>query len=170
MSCGVAWGGSVFILGGKPEPKQVREYSIVRGEWEQEGKWPQLGGKGRYYHGCSLLGSQLIVAGGWDSDNTYLFNPVLLSTASLELGSGGGGAWLEGGRMNTPRTGLALVTVGAAGRERLYALGGADYSKILDTVERWEEGGRRWEEEEGRRPEGREGMGAVAVMEEMVCG
>jgi hypothetical protein len=75
--------------------------------------------------------------------------------------------------MKTPRWGLALVTVGQAGGERLYALGGwgrvpGTWGGYLDTVERWEEGGRGWQEEEERLPEGRGWMGAVAVTEE-VC-
>jgi hypothetical protein len=73
--------------------------------------------------------------------------------------------------LNTPRYSLALVTVGAAGEERLYALGGRDDGvRWLDsvTVERWREGGRRWEEVEERLPEGRAYMGAVAVTED-VC-
>ena len=69
--------------------------------------------------------------------------------------------------MNTPRYGLALVTVGAAGRERLYALGGSDGDRWLDSVERWEEGGRRWEEEEETLPGRRAYMGAVAVTEDL---
>ena len=78
-------------------------------------------------------------------------------------------AWLEGGRLNTPRAGLALVTVGAAGEERLYALGGEDDSyRPLDSVERWKEGSRRWKEKKKRLPEGRAFMGAVAVTED-VC-
>ena len=163
QSCSVAWGGSVFILGGRPEYYQVREYRTGSGEWEEESKWPQLGGKGRVRHGCSVLGSQLIVAGGlgWDFG-------AQSSTASLDLASGPGGVWLEGGRMSSPRWGHAMVTVGAAGRERLYALGGWNDGRVLNTVERWEEGGRRWEVEEERLPEGRRGMGAVAMTED-VC-
>jgi hypothetical protein len=155
-----------MLVGGWPEFKQVREYDTIRKRWEEEAKWPQLGGKGRYWHGCSLLGSRLIVAGGEDSDFTDLS-----SSASLELGSGVREAWLEGGSMKTPRYGLALVTVGQAGGERLYALGGREMwgvGRSLDTVERWEEGGRGWQEEEERLPEGRRYMGAVAVTEE-VC-
>ena len=160
----MAWGGSVILIGGVGEWNQVREYVTFTGEWEEESKWPQLGGKGRVRHGCSVLGSQLIVAGGADSDDT-----LLLSTASLELGSGPGAAWLEGGRMKTPRWRHAMVTVGAAGRERIYVLSGsAGRRSYLDTVERREEGGRRWEEEEERLPEGRGFMGAVAVTED-VC-
>ena len=140
----------------------VREYDTVKGMWEEKIKWPQLG-KGRYTHGCSILGTQLIVAGVWDYDLH-----TLSSTVSLDLASGRGAAWLEGGKLNTPRHSLALVTVGAAGRERLYALGGFEDGSYVDTVERWEERGRRWEEEEERLPEGRAGMGAVAVTED-VC-
>ena len=60
------------------------------------------------------------------------------------------------------------MSVGAAGEERLYALGGGDGGGALDSVERWEEGGRRWKEEEERLPEGRVDMAAVAVTED-VC-
>ena len=162
-ACSVAWVGSLLLTGGHPELNQVIEFDTVMGRWEDKSKWPQLGGKGRWGHGCSVLGSQLIVAGGWDSDETDL-----ATTASLELGSGAKVAWLEGGRMNTPRYGLALVTVGAAGRERLYALGGSDGDRWLDTVERWQEGGRRWQEEEETLPGRRAYMGAVAVTED-VC-
>ena len=91
------------------------------------------------------------------------------STASLDLNSGPRAAWLEGGRLNTPRWGLALVTVGAAGRERLYALGGGGIAGMdLASVERWDEGSRRWEEEEERLPESRATRGVVAVNED-VC-
>ena len=160
----MAWGGSLLVIGGYPEHNQVLEYDTVRGRWEEEGKWPQLGAKGRRYHGCSLLGSQLIVAGGVDRDHN-----VLSTTVSLDLASGPGNAWLEGGRMKTPRWRHAMVTVGAAGRERIYVLSGsAGRRSYLDTVERREEGGRRWEEEEERLPEGRGFMGAVAVTED-VC-
>ena len=109
----------MFILGGEPEHNQVREYRTGSGEWEEESKWPQLGGKGRIGNACSVLGSQLIVTGGLDSLST-----VLSTSASLDLASGPGAAWLEGGRMNSPRVGHAMVTVGAAGRERIYVLGG----------------------------------------------
>lgn len=161
--CSVAWGGSLLIVGGWPNHNQVLEYNTVAGRWEEDGKWPQLGGKGRAGHGCSLLGSQLVVAGGWDSDRN-----VLSTTDTLDLASGPKAVWLEGGRLNTPRYRLAMVTVGAAGRERLYALGGRYNRKNLDTVERWEEGARRWQVEEERLLEGRSDMGAVAVTEE-VC-
>ena len=151
----------------------MREYKTGSGEWEEESEWPQLGGKGRRNHGCSVHGSQLIVAGGVDTD----FN-LLSTTASLDLASGPGAAWLEGSRLNSPRFDLALVTVGAAGRDRLYALGGTDDSQsnsestgisgmILDTVESWEEGGRRWEKEEERLSQERVAMGAVTITEHM---
>ena len=56
-----------------------------------------------------------------------------------------------------------MVTVGAAGREKLYVLRGYDrYGRALDTVERWEEGSRAWEEEE-RMTKRRANMGVVAV-------
>ena len=169
-ACSAAWGGSFFLIGGGNN-YQVREYDIVKGRWEEEIRWPQLG-QGRYTHACSILGTQLIVAGVWEYDLH-----TLSSTVSLDLASGRGAAWLEGGKLNTPRHSLALVTVGAAGRERLYALGGEfrmggypdTVKRYPDTVERWEEGTRMWVEEEERLPEGRYKMGAVAAGSENVC-
>ena len=148
------------------EFNQVREYNITRLEWEAESKWPQLGERGRRYQGCSLLSSLLVVAGGVDNENT-----VLDTTVTLDLALGRGAVWVEGGRMKTPRYDHAMVTVGAAGKQRIFVLGGGDgMYRPLDSVERWREDGRSWEEEEERLPEKKMKMGAVAVTEEMVCG
>ena len=160
-ACTVTWGKSVILIGGKPEYTQVREYNTVKKMWEEEAKWPQLGGKGRQRHGCSVLGSQLVVTGGWDRDGT-----TLDTTVTLDLRFGLGAAWVEAGQLLTPRGGLALVAFVAAGKERLYAIGGVDGSDGgVVTVERWEEEIRRWTEEEERLPEARGWMGALAVTE-----
>ena len=81
---GAAWGGSFFLGGGNNY--QVRECDTVKGRWEEKIKLPYLG-KDRYTHGCSVLGNELIVAGGWDYD---LY--TLSSTVSLDLASGRGAA------------------------------------------------------------------------------
>ena len=49
-ACSVAWRGSVLLIGGVGEWNQVREYVTLTGEWEEESKWPQLGGGGLTRH------------------------------------------------------------------------------------------------------------------------
>ena len=163
-ACSVAWEGSVILVGGVGEWNQVREYSTVTGEWEEESKWPQLGGRGRFYHACGLLHSQLVVAGGGTGDGT-----VLDTTVTLDLTLGPGAAWVEGGRLKTPRYGLAMVPLGDIGKEKLYVLGGEDDRDWLDTVEVWREASRTWQEEEERLPERRGWMAAGVVDRVSVC-
>ena len=160
----MAWGGSVILIGGVGEWNQVREYVTLTGKWEEESKWPQLEGQGRFYHACKLLHSQLVVAGGGTGDGT-----VLDTTVTLDLTLGPGAAWVEGGRLRTPRYGLAMVAMGALGQEMFYVFGGEDDRDWLDTVEVWMEGSRTWQEEEERLPEKMGWMAAVAVDRESVC-
>ena len=63
-ACSVSFGESVFLIGGATEERQVRELNTRTWEWEEEGKWPQLGFGGRTDHACAVLNSKLIVTGG----------------------------------------------------------------------------------------------------------
>ena len=63
--------------------------------------------------------------------------------------------------MNLPKYGHGMVTVGTAGREKLYVLSGWGY----DRYQRWEEGRRTWKEEE-KMPKRRPNMGALAFNED----
>ena len=163
-SCSVAVGELVFLLGGvrEGETSQVRELDTSTWEWQEEGKWPQLGGRGRTMHGCGVLNSQLIVAGGQE----YM-GGVSDMTATLDLGTRGA-RWQEGGRLKLARYFHAMVTMGAVGQEKLYALGGCNLG-MLDSVEVWGEESRTWREEQERLPEAKGYMGAVAVREASVC-
>ena len=163
-SCSVALGNSVFLTGGAIEWKanQVRELDSSTWEWQEEGKWPQMGAQGRALHGCAVLNSQLIVAGGQDSNGW-----PLATTATLDLGTRGA-RWQEGGRLKMAKYFHAMVTMGPAGQEKLYALGGGN-DGMLDNVEVWDEESRTWREEQERLPKGKGYMGAVAVTEEAVC-
>ena len=121
-----------------------------------------VGGAGISFHGCAVLNSQLIVAGGQDSNGWPLDN-----TATLDLGSRGA-RWQLGGRLKMAKYFHAMVTMGPAGQEKLYALGGGN-DGMLDNVEVWDEESRTWREEQERLPKGKGYMGAVAVTEEAVC-
>ena len=167
-SCSVAVGHSVFLTGGgawgSGFANQVRELDTSTWEWQEQGKWPQLGGLGRVFHGCAVLKSHLFVAGGQDSRVNGF---PLDTTATLDLGTWGA-RWQKGGRLKLPKYLHAMVTMGPAGQEKLYALGGA-YSEMLDNVEVWDEESRTWREELERLPRGRGNMGALAVTEAEVC-
>ena len=126
------------------------------------------------------LGSLIIVAGGVDSSGNYLDTTVI-----MELTSPVQAVRVKGGRLNAPRYALALVTMEAAGREILYALGGgggrgggdrfcfASCEEGVDSgnhnhVARWEKGSSSWKLEE-ERIQGRKYMGVVSVSLENVC-
>ena len=144
----------------------MRELDTYTWVWQAEEKRPQMGvqgqadgGAGTSFHGCAVLNSQLIVAGGQNSDGWPLF-----TTDSLDLGTPGA-RWQLGGRLKMAKYFHAMVTMGPAGQEKVYALGGGN-DGMLDNVEVWDEESRTWREEQERLPKGRGYMGAVAVTEE----
>ena len=176
----MVWGASMIIIGGRPKYNIVRQFTTVTKRWETKSKWPQLGGRGRWRHGCSLLGSRVIVAGGVDTGGNNLDTTVI-----MDLTSHVQAVWVDGGRLNAPRYALALVTIKTAGQETLYALGGDGgggggdrfcFTSCEESygggnqnhVERWEEKSSSWQSEE-ERIQGKKYMGAVAVSLENVC-
>ena len=165
-ACSISLGESVFLIGGKSEEHQVRELNMRTWEWEEEGKWPQLGGGGRVDHACGVFNSKLIVTGGGESRSEPSD-----TTLVLDLTGGPGTNWVEGGRLHSARYGHAMVTMGLAGQEKLFVIGGSEGGQMgdIDRVEVWQEETRSWEEEEERLPEGRHFMGAVAVTRALVC-
>ena len=176
-ACSVSFGESVFLIGGAEEEYQVRELNTRSWEWEEEGKWPQLGGGRRSSHACAVLDSKLFVTGGWtgsgwdEESEEYRDYTLADITLILDLTGGPGTNWVESGRLHMARYGHVMVTMGLAGQERLFVMGGSQAHRtgLIDSVEIWQEETMSWEEEEERLPEGRNFMGAVAVTRAAVC-
>ena len=104
----------------------------VTWEWEEEGKWPQLGFGGRTDHACAVLNSKLFVTGGWtggrwdELDEEYRDHTLADITLILDLTGGPGTRWVEGARLHSARYGHVMVTMGLAGQERLFVIGGSE--------------------------------------------
>ena len=127
----------------------MREYSRATQQWLPASTWPSLQ-TARRYHGCAVVGSTAVVAGGDGGEaSTELFN---LDTKTR----------IPGGALQSART-VDLVTVGSGSQLRLLAFGN-------NLVEEWQEETSTWREA-GRLEESRNSlyMGAVAVTEGLVC-
>ena len=129
----------------------MREYSTETQEWLAASTWPQLQ-TARYDHGCAVVGSTAVVAGGWAGGNlasTELFN---LESKTI----------IPGGALQSARA-VYLVSVGSGSQLRILAFG-------YDLVEEWMEETDTLREA-GRLKESRYVflMGAVAVPEGLVC-
>ena len=111
--------------------------------------WPSLQ-TARYNHGCAVLGSTAVVAGGAEGGaSTELFN---LETK----------ARIPGGALQSARR-VNLVLVGSGSQLRLLAFGERLVEEWQEETSTWREAGRLEESRDSRY------MGAVAVTEGLVC-
>ena len=161
--CAVALGDHGFLLiGGIPHYDQVREFNMETGQWLEEKRWDKLL-TGRYKHGCSVLGDQIVVAGGHDTDGNILNSTEVLSISQKTR--------KPGGRLHAGRAHHAMVTLGGEGDSHtLYAMGGyVGNSNVERSVERFDEDKFSWVIEVTGLQEGRTGMGAVAIRTADIC-
>ena len=142
------------MTGGDTDPNtsyisDVLEYNTVAQQWQPASTWPQLE-TARRFHGCAVVGSTAVVAGGAGGGaSTELFNLVTK-------------ARIPGGALQSARY-VKLVSVGSGSLLRILAFGN-------DLVEEWQEETATWKEA-GRLEESRGSayMGAVVVTEGLVC-
>ena len=79
-------------------------------EWLAASTWPSLQ-SARYYHGCAVVGSTAVIAGGDNSDD-YLASTELFNLESKTR--------IPGGVLQSART-VHLVTVGPGSQLRILA-------------------------------------------------
>ena len=148
-----------LLIGGKPHYNQVREFDVMSGQWLPEKRWPKLQTR-RWYHGCSVLGDNVVVAGGDDREINTLSSTEVLSISQRTRKTGGS--------MNYGREGHAMVSLAGEDGHTLYVMGGGSGS-MWSSVERWEEDQQSWVTEVTGLQERREGSGAVVVPTASVC-
>ena len=153
-ACAFSYKKSYFVTGGMSfsgRKREVREYSTESWQWLPAPTWPSLQ-SARRDHGCAVLGSTAVIAGGRDGE--YL--------ASTELYDLDRKTRNPGGTLQLARY-LHLVTVGPSSHLRILAFGD-------DLVEEWQEESGTWKEA-GRLEESRKSYtnGAVAVPKGLVC-
>ena len=115
-----------LIIGGLGKMQQVVEFDTVSSSWSQ---WPSLV-RARWGHSCAIVDTTLVVAGGWDEDNTILDSTTLISLTERKE--------REGGTMASARAAFSINLF----QGRLFALGGLnsaadESSEALDSVEVW---------------------------------
>ena len=132
----------------------MREYSTANEQWLDADTWPSLQ-SARWGHGCAVVGSTAVIAGGEGSGYQ-----VLASTEVYNLETK---TRLHYGGDLTKARYIHLVAVGSGSQVRILAFG-------KDLVEEWQEESKTWEEK-GRLEKSRRSynMGAVAVPEGLVC-
>ena len=124
--------------------------------WLDADTWPSLQ-SARSEHGCAVVGSTAVIAGGYNRIRGYLASTELYNLKTNER--------IPGGPLQMAR-GVHLVTVGSGSQLRILAFG-------QDLVEEWQEESKTWEEkgrlEKSLRKRRSTYMGAVAVPEGLVC-
>merc|ERR1719369_1415995 len=144
------------ILGGYFSQNAVSVFDTTTSTWSTKQSLIQ----GRMSHGCSVINNKIIVAGG-----SYEGGEVLDSTEIIPLTT-----WIPetGGKLNTARTSLSIVTVGGF-YQRLFAVGGHDYPNDFSTIEEWDEDNEEWKNSPNKLQKGRSSAAAIAVPPSVLC-
>jgi len=155
-ACAFSYKTSFIVTGGyssfSSPLSDVREYSTLTQEWLAASTWPSLQ-SARYYHGCAVVGSTAVIAGG-DSKDDWLASTELFNLESKTR--------IPGGVLQSARA-VHLVTVGSGSQLRILAFGYSRVEEWMEETDTWREAGRLQEYRYS------EYMGAVAVPEGLVC-
>ena len=128
--------------------------------WRPADTWPNLLSRRYMGHGCAVIGSTLVVAGGGSGDARKTTEIIDLETKAIRHGQD----------MLGIREWFQLFTVVSPGsKPTLLALGGWSGSSMLRTVEEWDPESETWREAEGELVQARSDYGAVVVEKSLVC-
>ena len=126
-------GRTLLVSGGDGRPARVTELDVETGVWRQLADLPD---GGRTYHGCTLVGRTVVVAGG---SVAWALGVKLGTSFVLDLNNESDG-WRKIGDLEEVREEPRLVTVNG----RALAIGGLGESGYLDSVEELDMEEMRW--------------------------
>ena len=158
QACAFSYKQSIFITGGTSSTtnaplRDMYEYSLVAKNWLPTSTWSGLQ-KGRYNHGCAVVGSTVVIVEGQDTSEygTASTEIINLETKAKSLGEA----------LQSPRL-AQLATVGFGSQLRMLAF-------TYYSVKEWQEKSSTWVEV-GKLVEQRNPiyMGSVAVPKGLVC-
>ena len=145
----------------------IREYQVDitdptnNSGWQSASKFPQLQTSRYNQPGCSKIGDQVVIAGGYDSGFVRSTEVLDLSTRSI----------VYAGDLTSPRQQFHMATITMNGQQTLFALGGWSDSQgvTLNSVEQFNTNNNTWTLATTSMAEARYYFGAVVVAEEIVC-
>ena len=143
----------------------IREYQVdvtnptSSDGWQSASKFPQLQTSRYKQPGCSKIGDQVVIAGGFD--NVRSTEALDLSTRSI----------VYAGDLISQRQQFHMATITMNGQQTLFALGGWSDSQgvTLNSVEQFNTNNNTWTLAATSMAEARYFFGAVVVAEEIVC-
>ena len=131
--------------------------------WRPADTWPNLLSRRYMGHGCAVIGSTLVVAGGGSGDARKTTEIIDLEAKTVRRGQD----------MLGIREWFQLFTVASPGsKPSLLAVGGwiSSVRDTLKTVEEWDPETETWREANGELMQARSDYGAVVVDNAVVCG
>ena len=146
--------------------RNIREYQVDTTNptsfsgWQLASKFPQLQAKRRYRPGCSKIGDQVVIAGGYDNIPGYLRSSEVLDLTTRTI--------VYAGDMNSARTYFHMATITMNGEQTVLAFGGygggiGSIGSILNSVEQFNTNNNTWTLAPTSMEEARYYYGAVAV-------
>jgi hypothetical protein len=127
--------------------------------WQSASKFPQLQTSRYYQPGCSKIGDQVVIAGGFGSG--YLRSTEVLNLTTRTI--------VYAGDMNSARAGFHMATITMNGQETLLAFGGHSGPSAQNSVEQFNTNNNTWTLAPAGMEEARFYFSTVIVPGEVVC-
>ena len=144
QSCSVTVNGNVVIIGGYFDRRQVIE-RLGPNSWDSD-TWQQLPGD-RWGHSCTLLDTNIVIAGGTSDWSNYLSSTMIMNTLTKKI--------TTSGDMTTPRAWFVMAALEGI----IFAIGG----QRLSSVEKFNTENGDWEETSDNIVTARNSMGSTTV-------
>ena len=164
--CGCRISNSSYVIVGSNRGRNILEYSITFGNWQDPDRWPELEIR-RKGPGCAATSNYLLVAGGVTEQGVVLTNVEIFRLDTFTAGFVDKRTTGEARNLLTPRSFFTLVPVGLV-HPRLFAIGGRDGGSFLHSTEFWDQEQNEWEQGPALGT-GRSSFGAIMIEADFAC-
>ena len=164
MSCAVVISQLSFLIIHKWD---IREYQVditdptSSSGWQSASKFPQLQSRREHQRGCSKIGDQVVIGGGFNFQSEWLRSTEVLNLSTRTI--------TYAGDLNSARAYFHMATLTINGQQTLLAFGGQPEPSNLNSVEQFHTHNNTWTLAPTSMEEARSEYGAVVVPRELVC-
>jgi len=145
----------------------IREYQVdisnptSNSGWQSASKFPQLLTRRTYQPGCSKIGDQVVIGGGFNFQSEWLRSTEVLNLSTRTI--------TYAGDLNSARAYFHMATLTINGQQTLLAFGGQPEPSNLNSVEQFHTHNNTWTLASTTMEKARSEYGAVVVPRELVC-
>ena len=147
--------------------KDILEYQVnisnptSNSGWQSASKFPQLLTRRTFQPGCSKIGDQVVIGGGFNFQSEWLRSTEVLNLSTRTI--------TYAGNLNSARAYFHMATLTINGQQTLLAFGGQPEPSNLNSVEQFHTHNNTWTLASTTMEKARSEYGAVVVPRELVC-